>query len=254
MIQEELNRKLELDKLQSLILTILEKLHMPVRKTMLFRFTNDIFEYDNTPKEVDFSLVSLIEGGLIKEEKYYIASLTYAETHRHIVPSATEEGIVKYITSLSLKETIKHDLYFDVYAKEHISPSLYFKFLDMEYPCLVGKDRTLHGLEYITDLMEYGLKNQIYEEINDFPTDYYLTTLFSDEDSRLIIKNINVHHQYVNVDVILLPGKRRSYKKAHDNYMKLCTYLPEYFENRKICIKCKLLTMIIGNMPRKRGK
>ena len=234
MIIEQLKpNKLELNELQNLIITILEKLHMPVRKTMLFRFTNDIFEYDNTPKEVDFSLVSLIEGSLIKEEKYYIASLTYAETHRHIVPSATEEGIVKYITSLSLKETIKHDLYFDVYAKEHISPSLYFKFLDMEYPCLVGKDRTLHGLEYITDLMEYGLKNQIYEEINDFPTDYYLTTLFSDEDSRLIIKNINVHHQYVNVDEYCSLGREKATKKPKRIILSSALFFPHTLKTKK---------------------
>lgn len=254
-IDKQKERKLELSELQNLITDFLERLYMPLRKSMLYRFIDETFEYDNTEKEVNFALVSLIEEGQIKEEKYYIASLSYAKAHRHIVPSATEEGIIRYISSKTLKETIKHDLFFNVYAKEHITPDLFFKYLDMEYPALIGEGRALHGLEFISGLMEYGLQNQLYVELNDYPTSFYLTSLFTDEDSRLIIKDIKVNRLYVNVDVILVPGKKGSYKLAKENYEKLCTYFPTYFsQNKRVCIHYKLLTMITGTKPPKKGR
>ena len=60
---------LELDKLQKLILDLLDFIYMPMRKSQLSRFINGVFSYDNRPKQIEFALIELIENGSIKEEK-----------------------------------------------------------------------------------------------------------------------------------------------------------------------------------------
>lgn len=238
---------LELDKLQKLILDLLDFIYMPMRKSQLSRFINGVFSYDNRPKQIEFALIELIENGSIKEEKYYIASADYVSEHKSIVPTATQEGIVKYISSKSFIELMKHDLFFNVYAEDKVSFELYTKYLKMDFPGLVGNHRALDRMNQIQEKFEYGLSNQFYVEMNDFPTGQFLSSFLDDNDNRIIITSIVKKKDLVILKALLVPGKHRSYKKAHINLQKLQNYLPSYFPSKKVYINTMLLTMVCGN-------
>ena len=238
---------LELDKLQQLILDLLDFIYMPMRKSQLSRFINGIFAYDNSQKQIEFALIELIENNSIKGEKFYIATTDYVSEHKSIVPTATQEGIVKYISSKSFTETMKHNLFFNVYAEDKVSFELYTKYLKMDFPGLVGKHRALDRINEIQEKFEYSLSNQFYIEMNDFPSGQFISSFLDDDDNRIIITSIVKKKNLVIMKALLVPGKHRSYKKAHINLQKLQNYLPSYFPKKKVVINTMLLTMVCGN-------
>ena len=93
---------------------------------------------------------------------------------------------MKYISSKSFIELMKHDLFFNVYAEDKVSFELYTKYLKMDFPGLVGNHRALDRMNQIQEKFEYGLSNQFYVEMNDFPTGQFLSSFLDDNDNRII--------------------------------------------------------------------
>ena len=246
------NIKLDLDKLEEVLEQICTTLNMPIRKTSLHKFIKEVFCYSNSIKQIDFAILDLVEQGVLIETSFYITSLKCALEQRTI-PTATEEGIIKLLTSKSFMEEIRIDLFFTPVATELITPHNYFKYIKCKYPALLsGKNAGLIYMKQLDELFAFGLTDQFYIELNDYPYCPVFFSTFFDTDSRIIIKNISIHKKYVTFHLILLPGKRRSYEKADEQYRFFQEHISSYFENKKVHIKTTPLTMIVGTHDHKR--
>ena len=67
-----MNRILNLENLQSIILEILEKLQRPLSQKKLRRFITELFEYENTVDEIDFAIKTLINKQLIVKKNQHV--------------------------------------------------------------------------------------------------------------------------------------------------------------------------------------
>lgn len=243
------NKTLELTALQDMLLTICSKLNRPIRKSQLKAFVTEIFEC-NTNQQVDFAILALIEEKQLVEYKHFIVTPDfYATWDKNVY--AQDEGIIKYL--LSLKEEAKHDIFFNVYAPEPLTPSTFFKYINMVYPALLHRENTaLAYMNYFDNALGYGLNNIFYAEKNDYPVNHWFSTFFDNPDCRLIIKNIDLHKNHVDLFVILLPGKTRNYSMAKEQLQELEEHIKNYFELQMIIhTKSKPLSMLTGDTRRK---
>lgn len=243
------NKTLELTALQDMLLTICSKLNRPIRKSQLKAFVTELFEC-NTNKQVDFAILALIEENQLVEYKHFIVTPEFYATWDKKV-TAQDEGIIKYL--LSLKEEAKHDIFFNVYAPEPLTPSTFFKYINMVYPALLHREDTaLAYMNYFDSVLAYGLNNSFYAEKNDYPANHWFSTFFDNPDCRLIIKNIDLHKNHVDLFVILLPGKTRNYSMAKEQLQELEEHIKNYFELQMIIhTKSKPLSMLTGDTRRK---
>lgn len=244
------NRVLELADLQKALLTTCTCLNRPIRKNQLVKMFVDLFEC-NTVKEVEFSLLCLIEQGKLQQKNYYIITPEFASTWDGVT-SASDEGIVKYL--LSLKEEVKHDLFFNVYAEEPLTPHNFFKYVKMKYPALLHRsDTALAYLEQFENIFPYELGNNFYVEKNDYPAaGGWFARLFDSPDCRIIIKNIFTGRSYANFQIVLLPGKKRSYRKAYSDFEEFKQNISTLFSRDvKIQVRRSMTTISFG---RRKGK
>lgn len=244
------NRTLELADLQHTLMSTCNSLSRPIRKSQLIKMVTDLFEC-NTPKQTEFALIDLIEQGSLCQQGHFITTQEFASTWDGNV-TAVDEAIVKFL--LSLKEEAKHDLFFNVYAQEPLTPHLFFQFVRMNYPVLLCRTGTaLACMEYLEMSFPYGLNNDFYAELNDYPvSDRWLTTFFDNPDCRIFIKNMNVHKNHVNIQVVLVAGKKRSYRKANADFDELVANLPRYFDKNMAVHIRKSLTAFSSNQKRKK--
>ena len=157
-------RILGLADLQRMLISTCTHLNRPIRKSQLIKMITDLFEC-NTPKEVEFALIDLIEQGKLKQSDYFIITPEFASTWDGVI-TAADEGIVKYM--LSLKEEAKHDIFFDVYAQESLTPSSFFKYINMNFPALLRRhDTALSYMEKMENTFPYGLSSNFYMEMNN---------------------------------------------------------------------------------------
>ncbi len=243
------NRILELADLKQAILSTCNTLNRPIRRNQLIKIITDLFEY-NTQKEVEFALLNLIEEGRLQQKDYFIITPEFASDWSGI-STATDEGIVKYM--LSLKEDAKHDLFFNSYAEEPLTPHNFFKYISMKYPALLHRqDTALAYLEQLENTFPYELSNDFYVEKNDYPTGSWFTKFFDSPDCRIIIKNIFAGRNYANFQIVLLPGKKRSYKKAYSDFEEFKQNISSLFnKDVKIQVRRSLTTIPFG---RRKGK
>lgn len=243
------NKTLELTALQDMLLTICSKLNRPIRKSQLKAFVTELFEC-NTNNQVDFAILALIEEKQLVEYKHFIVTPDFYSTWDKNV-YAQDEGIIKFF--LSLKEEIKHDIFFNVYAPEPLTPSTFFKYINMVYPALLHReDAALAYMEQFAKAIDYALNNDFYAEKNDYPANHWFSAFFDNPDCRLIIKSIDLHKSHVDLSVILLPGKTRNYSIAKEQLQKLEEHIKDYFEPHMIIhTKSKPLSMLTGDTRRK---
>lgn len=242
-------KTLELTDLGAMLLTICTTINRPIRKNQLIKMVTDLFECNNQ-KQVDFAILDLIEQEQLIEYKHFIVTPDFYATWDKKV-TAQDEGIVKYL--LSLKEEAKHDIFFNVYAPEPLTPSTFFKYINMVSPALLHReDAALAYMEQFAKDLDYGLNNSFYAKKNDYPANHWFSTFFDNPDCRLIIKNIDLHKNHVDLFVILLPGKTRNYSMAKEQLQELEEHIKNYFELQMIIhTKSKPLSMLTGDARRK---
>ena len=243
------NRILELPDLQKVLLSTCTYLNRPIRKNQLIKMVTELFEC-NTVKEVEFALLDLIEQGKLQQKDYFIITPEFAADWDGTV-TATDEGIIKYL--LSLKEEAKHDLFFNVYAQEPLTPHNFFKYIEMKYPALLHRTGTaLAYMEQIDNLFQYELSYAFYAELNDYPANRWFTKFFDSPDCRILIKNIFAGRNYANFQIVLLPGKRKSYKKAYKDYEEFQNNISSLFNRDvKIQVRRSLVTIPFSQKKRK---
>lgn len=243
-MKKNTNRVLQLVDLQQAILCTCTYLNRPIRKNQLIKMITNLFEC-NTPKQAEFALLNLIEQGQLQQKDHFIVIPEFASTWDGVV-TAADEGIIKYM--LSLKEEAKHDLFFNVYAQEQLTPHSFFKYISMRYPALLRRtDTALAYMEQIDNLFKYELNNDFYAEMNDYPTGRWFTKFFDSPDCRIFIKNIYADRNYANFQIVLLPGKKRSYKKAYSDFEEFKQNISSLFNiNVKIQIRRSLTTIPFG--------
>lgn len=244
------NRKaLELEALQKVLLSSCIKLNRPIRKSQLIKMVTVLFEC-NTPKQIEFALLDLMEKGQLCEQNHFIVTPEFYENWDKIV-TAADEGIVKYL--LTLKEETKRDIFFHAFAEESLTPSIFFKYVQMKYPSLLSREDTaLILMEQMSNTFPYGLSDAFYAEANDYPTNGWLTALFDNTDCRLIVKHMDFHKKHINIHVVLLSGKKRSFKLAHEQFEEFQKNMKHYFNrDMHLHIKATPLTMYTGNKQRK---
>lgn len=248
-MKKNTNRILELADLKQVLLSTCTYLNRPIRKNQLIKMVTGIFEY-NTPKEVEFALLDLIEQGKLQQKNYFIVTPEFASTWDGVT-TAADEGIVKYL--LSLKEETKHDLFFNVYAAEPLTPHNFFKYVGMKYPALLHRQDTAYAyLEQLENTFPYELSNDFYAEKNDYPARRWFTKFFDSPDCRIIIKNIFTGRSYANFQIVLLPGKKRSYRKAYSDFEEFKQNISTLFSRDvKIQVRRSMTTISFG---RRKGK
>ena len=248
-MKKNTNRILELADLKQVLLSTCTCLNRPIRKNQLIKMVTGIFEY-NTPKEVEFALLDLIEQGKLQQKDYFIVTPEFASTWDGVT-TAADEGIVKYL--LSLKEETKHDLFFNVYAAEPLTPHNFFKYIDMKYPALLHRQDTAYTyLEQLENTFPYELSNDFYAEKNDYPARRWFTKFFDSPECRIIIKNIFAGRSYANFQIVLLPGKKRSYRKAYSDFEEFKQNISTLFsKDVKIQVRRSMTTIPFG---RRKGK
>jgi len=235
------NKTLELTALQDMLLTICSKLNRPIRKSQLKAFVTELFEC-NTNKQVDFAILALIEEKQLVEYKHFIVTPDFY---------AQDEGIIKFF--ISLKEEIKHDVYFDVFAPEPLTPSIFFKYIEMTYPTLLHReDAALAYMEQFAKDLDYALNNDFYAEKNDYPSNRRFTKFFDNPDCRIFIKDINLYKNQVSLTIITLPSKTRNYSIAKKQLLDFEVYFKSCLKPDMIMhTKIKPLSMLTGNTKRK---
>ena len=248
-MKKNTNRILELADLKQVLLSTCTYLNRPIRKNQLIKMVTEVFEY-NTPKEVEFALLDLIEQGKLQQKNYFIVTPEFASTWDGVT-TAADEGIVKYL--LSLKEETKHDLFFNVYAAEPLTPHNFFKYVGMKYPALLHRQDTAYAyLEQLENTFPYELSNDFYAEKNDYPARRWFTRFFDSPDCRIIIKNIFTGRSYANFQIVLLPGKKRSYRKAYSDFEEFKQNISTLFSRDvKIQVRRSMTTISFG---RRKGK
>lgn len=244
--------KLDLEKLQETLVLLCSTLNMPLRKTIIHTFIREVFDFGNSIKNIDFALLDLTEQGILIQSSFFICSPECSSSGRTI-PTATEEGIAKFLASKSMKEEIKHDLFFSPMATDRITPQQFYKYVTLKYPALLaGTDAALAYMEQLEKILTYGLSDNFYAELNDYPTNRWFSSFFN-QDCRIVIKNIDQHKNHINIQLLLLPGKRRSYQLSHEQFEELKDNLSVYFDKSiHLHIKTTLLTMITGTRPRRK--
>ena len=247
-MKKNTNRILELADLQQALLYTCNTLNRPIRRNQLIKMTTDLFEY-NTQKEVDFALLDLIEQNKLCQHNYFIVTPEFASDWNGTV-TAADEGIIQFL--LSLKEEAKHDLFFNVYALEPLSPRIFFKYVGMKYPALLRRqDTALAYMEQMENTFPYGLDNNFYMEMNDYPTIRWFTSFFNNPDCRIFIKNMEISKNHINILVITISGKKRSYKKANADFEEFKQNISYYFNSSMTVHIRKSLTAISNGSKRK---
>lgn len=238
------NRILELADLQKTLLAVCTNLNRPIRKSKLIKMATELFEC-NTPKQVEFALISLLEQGRLREQAYFIVTPEFYLTWDGQA-TAADEKIIKFL--LSLKEEVKHDAFFHVYAKEVLTPHIFFKYVQMKYPALLCRDNTPFAyMEQMEQIFTYNLNNDFYAEFNDYPTYRWFTKFFSNNDRRIFIKSMDTSKNHVYIQLALLSGKKGSYRKAYQDFTEFAEHFPAYFnQNMHIHIKKSLTTFTGG--------
>lgn len=243
------NKTLGLADLQSTLLSACNYLNRPIRKNQLIKMITDLFEC-NTPKQVEFALLDLIEQGRLFQQNHFIVTPEFASTWDGTVTSA-DEGIIKFL--LSLKEEAKKDLFFHVYAQEPLTPHLFFKYVRMAYPVLLcSTDTAIAFMEQIANTLPYGLNNLFYAELNDYPVKGWLTTFFNNPDCRIIIKSMDLHKNHVNIQVVLIPSQKGNYRKANADFYEFKENLPHYFDKDMVVHIRQSLITFSGSKKRKK--
>lgn len=253
-MKKNANKILELADLQQAIIFTCNSLNRPIRKTHLIQMITDLFEY-NTPKQVDFALIDLIEQGKLQQKDYFIITPEAAFAWNGTV-TAADGGIIRFLLSSTLKEEAKHDLFFNVYAQEPLTPHIFFKYVGMKYPALLQrKDTALAYMKQMENTFYYGLNNDFYAEMNDYPAEgRWFGSFLNDPDRRIIIKDMDMHRNHVNIQIMLIAGKRRSYRKANADFDEFKENISRYFNsNMNLHIRKSITTIPIGN-KRKRKK
>lgn len=236
------NITLDLQSLQDLLIRICTTLNMPIRKNILIKMVTDIFEYKNSKKAVEFAIIELVEQGLLFQKDHFISI-----DKDNLVPTATQEGISKFLTSHFVKENIKSVFGFNPADELPLTPHIFFKYIENLFPELVsGADMPLACMEKMEKVLPYGLNNAFFAEQNDYPTNRWLSKFF-DEDCRLIIHRITCYKNKVCFHLLLLPGRRRSYKKAHEQYEAFEENISQYFEKHiEVQVLSRPLSMVTG--------
>lgn len=238
---------LELADLQKMLLHTCDYLNRPIRKSQLIKMAAELFEC-NTSKQAEFALLGLIEQGTLCQKDCFIVTPEFAPTWDGTV-SAADEGIIKFL--LSLKEEAKHDLFFHVYAPEALTPSSFFKYVKLKYPALLHRnDTALAYMEQLEKTFPYGLNNDFYAEMNDYPVRRWLTDFFDDPDCRIFIKHMDFSKKHINIQVVLLPGKKRSYRKSQEQFEEFEQHMPLYFNSDMNIHITKSLTSFAGSRKR----
>lgn len=242
-------KTLELTDLGAMLLTICTTINRPIRKNQLIKMVTDLFECNNQ-KQVDFAILDLIEQEQLIEYKHFIVTPEFYATWDKKV-TAQDEGIVKYL--LSLKEEAKHDIFFNVYAPEPLTPPTFFKYINMVYPALLHReDAALAYMEQFAKDLDYALNNDFYAEKNDYPSNRRFTKFFDNPDCRIFIKDINLYKNQVSLTIITLPGKTRNYSIAKKQLLDFEVYFKSCLKPDMIMhTKIKPLSMLTGNTKRK---
>lgn len=243
------NRILELADLQKVLLSTCTYLNRPIRKNQLIKMTTELFEC-NTVKEVEFALLDLIEQGKLQQKDYFITTPEFAADWNGTV-TAADEGIIKFL--MTLGEEAKHDLFFNVYAKEPLTPHNFFKYIEMKYPALLRRTGTaLAYMEQLNNHFPFELDNAFYAELNDYPANRWFTKFFDSPDCRILIRNIFARRNYANFQIVLLPGKKKSYKKAYKDYEEFQNNITSLFNRDvKIQVRRSLVTIPFSQKKRK---
>lgn len=245
------SRTLELADLQRMLISTCNHLNRPIRKSQLINMITNLFEF-NTTKQVEFALIDLIEDEKLCQIDYFIVTPEFASIWDGTV-TASDEGIIKFL--LSLKEEAKHDIFFDVYALEPLSPHVFFKYVGMKYPALLRRaDTALACMEQMENAFSYGLNSNFYMEMNDFPTDRWLTSFFNNPDCRIFIKSMDMHKNHVNMQIMLISGKKRSFRQASADFDEFKENISAYFNsNMEIHVKKSLTTISNGSKRKQRN-
>ena len=248
-MKKNTNRILELANLQKVLLSTCNHLNRPVRKNQLVKMVTELFEC-NTVKEVEFALLDLIEQGKLQQKDYFITTPELSTDWDGTV-TATDEGIIKFL--LSLMEEAKHDLFFNVYAQEPLTPHNFFKYVGMKYPALLHRaDAAISYMEQMNNLFQHELSHDFYAEMNDYPTDRWFTTFFNSPDCRIIIRSISTGRNYANFQIVPLPGKRKSYRKAYKDFAEFEQNISSLFNRDvKVQVTRSLITIPFSKKRRK---
>lgn len=244
--------RLELTNLEKVLVLTCSKLNRPIRKNQLIKLIAQIFEC-NTPKQVEFAILDLIEQNKLYQHEYFICTAEYALTWNGQV-TAADEAIIKFLTSKALREEIMLDTCFEILG-DRLTVYMYFRYVEMVYPALLSDTNALTQMEQMDKHFSYGLKNHFYAEMNDYPVNRFLTKFFDNPDCRIFIKALDINRNHVNFHLVLLPGKRRSYKEAHEQYKAFKENICSYFDKDiHLHFKTTPLTMIIGSAKRRKKK
>ena len=243
------NTILELEPLQKIILDTCTYLNRPIRKNSLIKMITQLFEY-NSPSQVEFAIIVLLERGALIQYNFFIVTNEFSKDwDKHV--TNMDENVIKFL--LSLKEECKYDLFFDVFAKENLKPSIFFKYVKDKYPMLLKREnQALALMEQIDNTFFWGISNEFYVEQNDYPTNRPLTRLLDNPDCMFFVQKIEVHRNYAYFHIMLLPNKKGKYQEAKKQVKEFEKIIPSYFDDsRKIYCKCTILALRIGTSKRK---
>lgn len=241
------NIRLELEDLKNYITSIFYHLQgRPIRKSKIIQMVTETFEC-NTPSQVEFALLELIDEHEIYQEGKFIST---DPDFRY--PTPMDEGIINLLCSPAVKDEAKSALLFNVNSNEHLTPDSFFKYVDKHYGSIFYAYKDYATLVHFVNHADGFLKNQIFEELNDYPTELWLTKFFADRDCRIIVGKIESNKKYTDISLILLPNRKGNYKLAWEQAEEFRQHVGDYFISEHINVRTKPLGLMVGGIKREK--
>lgn len=218
-----MKRNLDYNKLEQLILKVMDYLNRPIMKEDLIKLVTELF-VTNSTKNVEFCINSMTINDKLFQKDDYIY-------HKHWDGKVTSADmfIPKYLISLK-EDAIEYcDSFFS--SQKYLKVEDFFYFVNRFYVGLLNYEDTANEyFQHIFFNCRKSIKNLTHAEFNDnYPG--WFTTFFNRKDCRVLIRNIcELHSSEIKINLILVPGKKGGYSQAHTEYLQFKKYIDLYLE------------------------
>lgn len=237
----------DLDKSEKEILTITSRLNRPVKKTELVYSITKSFN-SGTEKQIRFAIDNCIENGDLCEDGGYVYC-SNLQPELPANPTAYDTALIKYLP-VFYKEAKAF------YEDDNIRVSAVFDYISHVHSGLLKVSNPAYDfMEWMTDkLPEHCLSNQFFTEMNDY--DFYqgwFKTYFNHPDCRVRMKDITYRKNTILIELYLIPGKKGSFKKAHQQYLEFKENIGQYFDIKNVRIHTTLMKIYKTNTKYGKG-
>lgn len=246
-MNENKRNNFDLNESEKEVLTIASRLNRPVKKTELVGFLTKTFQ-SGTAKQIRFVIDNCIENGDLCEDGGYVYC-KHLQPELPANPTAYDTALIKYLP-------VFYEEAKAFYEEDNLKVSAIFDYICHAHSGLLKASNPAYDfMEWMTcNLPEHCLSNQFFAEMNDY--DFYqgwFQAYFNRPDCRVKMKNIAYRQNTISIGLYLIPGKKGSFQKAHQQYLEFKEHISQYFDVKNIRIHTALMKIYKTNTKYEKG-